>query len=488
MSKALLTEYQKEHVEDRSRFIYELWCRQAGKDFSSALASVLDCYERKTDWVMLAAGEGQTREWIDQAATHARAIDAAANLFTGREKDTEGIEYLKMELRFPNGSRILGLPANPRTARGHSANIILNEFAFHQDSFAIWRAVFGTVTRGYRMKILTTPNGKKNMAYNLWQADNGYVKRTLTIYDAVARGLELKGADGEPCTPEDLKKFLSDDEGWMQEYMLDFLDEVSAWLTYELISQVEAAECVKRPAWVEELVRIGAELFDVYIKSGKEAPDIREEIARSVLGEILIGELFVGYDVARTRDLSVIWLLQKVGTVLVTEAVIEMKRLPFFIQKFILHTLMSLPNVRRACIDQSGIGRQIAEETVLKFSSRAEGIDFTAANKEVLAGIVKQKAEDKLIRIPADPVIRQSLHSVKRYQTATGHFRFDAERTEKTGHADMFWALGLALQAASTNIAPASGGRDPGHGAFAAERKGFLAGIMSRFARPGRAA
>jgi hypothetical protein len=39
------------------------------------------------------------------------------------------------------------------------------------------------------------------------------------------------------------------------------------------------------------------------------------------------------------------------------------------------------------------------------------------------------------------------LHSVKKYETSTGHFRFDADRTEETGHADHFWAKALATQA-----------------------------------------
>ena len=39
--------------------------------------------------------------------------------------------------------------------------------------------------------------------------------------------------------------------------------------------------------------------------------------------------------------------------------------------------------------------------------------------------------------------------SLKKYETSTGHFRFDADKTEETGHADHFWAKALAAQAAS---------------------------------------
>jgi len=83
-----------------------------------------------------------------------------------------------------------------------------------------------------------------------------------------------------------------------------------------------------------------------------------------------------------------------------------------------------------------------------------EPITFTSANQEALAGLLKQNIEDQQSRIPAENHIRESLHSVKRYQTPTGHFRFDAEKTEKTGHADHFWSKALAVMAASR---PAAG-------------------------------
>lgn len=479
-----LLPYQREIVEDRSRYRYDLICRQGGKDFSESLAAVLDCHERRTDWVVLCAGEGQTKQFIRQARVHAEAIDAAAQSIEGREQGSDGKDYLRLELRFPRGSTLIGLPANPDTARGHSANLILNEFAFHQHSHDIWRAAFPTITRGYRLRIITTPNGKSNKAYDLWQAENGYVKRRITIHDAIAQGLTLYNEDGTVCTAADLKRALADDEAFAQEYELEFLDEVSAWLTYELISQVEAAECVKRPQWVDLLVAMAEQTYAHYVQKGQDPPAAAWEMAREIVAPLLTGELYLGMDIGRMRDLTDVWLGQKVGAVLGTEAVIELRRKPFFVQKFILHTLLSLPNLRRACLDQSGLGRQLTEEAQDKFgTARVEGVDFTAANKEVLAVLIKDRAEARTVRIPADHHTRTSLHSVKRYQTATGHFRFDAERTEKTGHADEFWALGLCLQAASTSIAPADAGREPTAEDLAPARRSIFDRLMPSRAR-----
>ena len=53
------------------------------------------------------------------------------------------IENMRMEIRIRisgKTGRIIVLAANPRTARGFSGDLILDEFAFHEDSAAIWDA------------------------------------------------------------------------------------------------------------------------------------------------------------------------------------------------------------------------------------------------------------------------------------------------------------------------------------------------------------
>ena len=56
--------------------------------------------------------------------------------------------------------------------------------------------------------------------------------------------------------------------------------------------------------------------------------------------------------------------------------------------------------------------------------------------------------EDHRLRLPYDPLVRADLRAVTKTTTAAGNVRFTAERTRE-GHADRFWALALALEAAS---------------------------------------
>jgi phage FluMu gp28-like protein len=67
----------------------------------------------------------------------------------------------------PAGSRVTALPANPDTARGFSANVFLDKFAFHQNSREIWKALFTVISAGFRLIVTSTPNGKGNKFYEL---------------------------------------------------------------------------------------------------------------------------------------------------------------------------------------------------------------------------------------------------------------------------------------------------------------------------------
>lgn len=486
-----LTLYQKRWIEDNSRFKIGKFTRQGGKSFGTSLEAVFDCYEHKTKWVFLSAGERQSKELMLAAATHARAIGLAVIEIEGTFKEGD-TEYKQLEILFPNGSRIVGLPANPDTARGHSANVLLDEFAFHRDSRQIWRALFATVTRGYKVRVISTPQGKKNKFYEIWSGPTlqlfdgeqfthvgdkgGWSKHNINIEQAVAMGLTLVNAENEPCAPEELRLALGDDEAWEQEYMVAFLDETTAWLPYDLISGVEDQRLVAMPAWAVQLIDEAIEDHRAH-KSDESPPPFRPQAMENLS---FLGELYLGMDVGRRRDLSVIWLdARREDKINVTQAAIALKKQPYGVQRRVLHALLAHPQMRRGCIDCTGLGNQLAEEAVEAFGShKVEPITFTPASKEALATIIKRNFEDKLDRVPVDHEIRESFHSVKKISTASGNFRFDAERSETTGHADHFWAKALASEAGSTSgPAPACVGSEPDF------EEGQGVGLMRRMSR-----
>jgi phage FluMu gp28-like protein len=464
-----LTLYQQRWVQDDSRLKIGMMSRQSGKSFGTALEAVVDCFKRKTTWVFLSAGERQSKELMAKAAMHAKAMNLAILEISDTFKDENDVrtEYKQLEIIFPNGSRIIGLPANPATARGHSANILLDEFGLHKDSRAIWTALYPSITRGYKIRVISTPLGKKNKFYEIWTGltlqiwdgmeyrhvgdKGGWSKHKVTIYDAVAMGLELYDDDFNPTTdPEYLRLGLGDDEAWHQEYLCEFIDEATAWLTYDLIESVEDVRLDASPAWIEELISSAVTYYEIW--KTVERPPVAFEAGHILDKAMIAGDLYGGFDVARHRDMSLIWLDEMVGDTARCRGVVNLTKQTFGVQKLVLFAVLKHPRMRRCCIDETGLGAMLAEEAVTMFGSLAEGVTFTNASKEALAVGIKRSFQDRRDAIPPDTTIRLSLHTVKKIATAAGNFRFDADRDEKIGHADHFWAKALAVEARSTPV------------------------------------
>ncbi len=466
-----LTEYQLAWIKDRSRFKQGMMARQTGKSFGTSLEAVLDIYDaeaegKKDKWVFLSAGERQSKELNATATLHSRAMGMAVAEQTDQFREND-LVYKQLEIRFPGGSRIIALPANPATARGHAANILLDEFAFHKDSRAIWKALFFTITRGFKVRIVSTPQGKKNKFYDLW-GNEKWSHHKVTLPDAVTRGLKLRDEEGNPTTPEELRLALGDDEAWAQEALCEFLDEVTAYITYDLISLCEEPTVEHEPAWAQALILEAQEAYkQVQGLPVAEQLELMGTLPVSLLPDELgaQGELYLGYDVARRRHLSVLWLDEQRETALWPAAVITLKGQPFFVQKRILWTLLSHPRLRRACIDATGLGMQTAEEAADLFGPKVEGIAFSVAHKEALAMGLKRNLEVMGSALPMDHTIRESFHAIKKYPTAAGHARFDAEATDKLGHGDHFWAKAMAVQAATIPTGPGFIGALPAFGA-----------------------
>src|SRR6202041_1537608 len=83
-----------------------------------------------------------------------------------------GFDDMRMELRIhfkQKTSRIKVLAANPRTARGFSGDLILDEFAFHENSQAIWEAAEPILASNpeFLCRIASTGNGRHNLFYRM---------------------------------------------------------------------------------------------------------------------------------------------------------------------------------------------------------------------------------------------------------------------------------------------------------------------------------
>ena len=409
-----LYSYQQKWIADRSRFKIGMFARQTGKTFTTTLDIVDSCLRAEAAggrerWVILSRGERQAKEAMEEGVKrHAAAYSLALSSYTDTFVDSDSrARYNALEVVLPGSSRITALPANPDTARGFSANVFLDEFAFHRDSRKIWAALFPVISNGYRVIITSTPNGKGNKFYELMtDRDAGKIwsRHTVDIHQAVREGL--------PRDVEQLRAALTDPDAWAQEFELHWLDEASAWLSFDLINACE------------------------HDHAGNPA-------------HIRGGEMYLGVDIGRRNDLFVIWAVERLGDVLWTREVITARRATFREQAALLDDAMHRYNPLRVCIDQTGMGEKPVEDAQFQYgASRVEGVLFTAQTKLRLATLGKEAFEDRRIRIPlGDAEIRADLHKIRQEVGATGVPRFVAER-DGAGHADRAWACFLAIAAA----------------------------------------
>lgn len=419
--------YQRAWIEDAARFKIGMFARQTGKTFTTGGECVDDCFrawieDRRVRWVILSRGERQAAEMMAEVIRpFTKAFYEVYNtLLKGGEPSFHEGEFRApqaagpdavckaLEVRFPNGSRITALPANPDTARGFSANVILDEFAFHARSREIWAALFPVISRtGLKLRVISTPNGRGNKFHELMTAANTvWSRHVVDIHEAVRQGLERD--------IDMLRRGMADEDAWAQEYELQWLDEATAWLSHEMIAAVE--------------------------DDGAGRPE-------GYAG----GPCFIGVDIAARNDLFVLWVVEAVGDVLWTREVTARRRISFAEQDAILDAAMARYRVVRAAMDQTGMGEKPVEDARRRWgTSRIEGVLFTAAAKLDLATALKEAVEDRTLRIPAgDVALRADLHAIRSRVGPTGMRRLVADG-DSDGHADRFWAAALAVGAART--------------------------------------
>lgn len=451
----IMLPYQRRFVEDRSAGITWEATRQGGKSFGLTFKSLEETAlsPRPIESVY---GSASARQVFRSGREMRRHIKALSLLTEGRLVPDKNNAWL---IAFP-GDRFLNLvPSNPDTIPGFSGNVYLDEFALHKDDWGIWRAAVPAITRGYGVRVVSTHRGRKTKFFELTR-NKAYSHHRTTIHDAIREGLVLKDEEGRIRTVDSLRGLVADPMVWLEEYELDPQDDATAWLTWELIRAAEDEYIDPSPEWASRLVRQAVKARKHY-KLAKADPAWWQTKARELTAHLAEGgdPLDLGMDIGRTRDLSVIWLLRRGELARFTVAVITMARTPFRVQRYVLHALLPyvLRSGGRACIDQGGIGRQLAEDARDLFGSRVEGVDFTNAHKEALAVGLKDVLEDHGFLIPIDPEVSRSLHSVQKIKTSTGLPRFDADRSDATGHADHFWAAALAVHAGESFATGLSG-------------------------------
>lgn len=397
--------HQRRWLDDPSRLRVCCKARQIG--MSTILASeALHAAVYGETTVIVSASQRQASELLRKAGHLLPLVTVAgcgAVMVTRQSAE---------EIELSTGGRVISLPAAAATVQGYTGHVVIDEAAWIPDVDTLWMAIVPTIsTRGdYRLSVVSTPGPQSGMFYRLWTGtDPSWSRHRISIYDAKE--------GGAPHHIDALRAAVADDHTWRMAYECQFVDEATAFLSLDLIRSCESVALDCDPDWQ-------------WLATTAET-------------------VYVGFDIGRKRDLSVLWIASlNREKVLNTQAVIVMRGVNFTEQEETLYRVLEQNSVRRCCIDSTGLGMQLAERAVQRWGEyRVEAVQFTIATKARMGATLKRRMQDAAFRIPADPRIRQDLHSVGKYTSAGGNVRLLADNSDD-GHADRFWAAALCCAAA----------------------------------------
>lgn len=422
------------------------WSRQIGKSFTLAAWAVDRLLTRPGRLVtVLSNSKENGAEFALKCREILRKLGVAKEA-VGLTMSDDTVDY--SEMRFEVSVKVKGetgrikvLAANPRTARGFSGDLILDEFAFHEDSAAIWEAAEPILSSNpdFLCRVASTGNGTGNMFYRM-ATEGVFPVSRVRRSDAWKMGVKIYDAKTrKPVTPDEARAQALDKAAYDQNYECAFASESGSLLTWAMINAAGLGD---------------ANVFEGGIPDG--FLDALPEDA----------EISGGMDVACTRDFSVLALGLREGNSLRGLATVRIHGARLPAQKDVLRPILANPRVRRVCIDSSGIDLGLVQDMEDEFPGKVEGVNFatsepvsprlaanghkgpTAPVKEIMATDLAGAHDDHAITYFCDAVMREDLRKPHRMTSPSGRRTIAAESTA-TGHADHFWALALAWRAAS---------------------------------------
>jgi phage FluMu gp28-like protein len=433
LTKGYFLPYQVNYINDNSRFKFVEKSRRIGMTYAESYSNAKDCALGNVKEVWFSSADlSAAEEFIEYIKFWNDFFEAAAKdsgeILIDKDNDVRA-----HRIKYASGSELNVISSNPSKFRSKGGRVILDEFAHHHNQEKLFAAAKPSTMWGAELRIISTHNGNESffnqLSNEIAKGSDGKMKNwkkfTITINDAIKDGLVEKILR--------LKRKATDEE------IAQFLEDAFSGMTQEAID--EEFYCIPRSSSDSHL--LSYELINAVERDNILKPLIHTE-----------GNLYAGFDVARKKHLSCLWVTESIGELDYTRAVIEMRDMPFRKQKEILYEVLSLPNLRRCCIDASGLGMQLAEEALEDYGKfKVEPISFTNSTKEELATNAYVQVENQRVLIPRDRKIRDDFYSIKAVITAAGNTRYEAEETED-GHADRFWAFALNRHARKSNAGP----------------------------------
>lgn len=402
----VLLPYQRQFFDSalKNKFSFALFSRQVGKSMTCAfLADYMAMVRPNSNFICCSSGERQSVEWLKKAIR-------VATYFQECAKGTPlafSFRFNAESITLSNGSTVRAVPANADTLRGFSGSILLDEFSVHDHQEEVYAAALPIVSSKFgdpdkKLIIAGTPIGKSNLFWRIWEdPTNGFYKQHTDILAAQLQGLDVD--------IDQLRAGCVDEAIFEQEFMLNPLDGQSQLFSYELLSNSK---------WTDLPID---------------------------------GEHCAGFDCGRTHDKSAFVdgiRDKRTGVFYIVTAEIW-DQMEFDLQFKMLCDRVDALNIKKLCMDASGIGAMLGENMRKRYGGRVEAIQFTTQVKNDIWGNLKRDLGSKTALLPPDNArLTTELHNIQRIVTASNNIVFQAPR-DGLGHCDLATAAALANRAAN---------------------------------------
>lgn len=352
-----------------------------------------------------------------------------------------------------NGKKSFLRSLAAKAPRGRGGDVGISELPHCQNSRQIYEGALHVTARGMDdwLAIESTPMGKHGVFYDICRsgADN-FARYDVPWWLCAALCVDVpRAAMDAPAmsTSARVKKFGSDSlkvihgsmtqRAFQRESELEFTEMEDAAFPMDLIMSCAEAEYSAEgaaPLVFRKVAKVPSQMDWEWLRQKRK------------------GALFIGFDLGRKKDQSAMAVLDLNGGKFETRMTVSMVDTPFSSQREAVEAAIRQCAAFR--MDATGAGMDMGERMERAFPAIAKGVTFTSKSKGMMvAGMFGALSEKKIV-IPAERNIIGELASVRETVGESGNRLYHAAAGVKH-HADMAWALMLALEAAREAAAPA---------------------------------
>lgn len=422
----------------------------------------IEVKSRQIAWSFLVAAESVANALLDGVSSIFQSI----NLDEAKEKVVyansvyDNLRLTKLPkivrknqlgLEFDNGARIISSPGTPQRGKARFW-VYLDEWAHQKHDRANYTAALPIISKGGKVRGGSSPMGASGMFWEIYTQSfrtyPGYIRKKTPwweIYAFCANVPEARRLAPAMSTAHRVELFGNDrikaicanmpEEDFQQEYECEYIDESTAWITWEEIKDAQDAELTCR--LVESKATIAPELHEAVIWLAEQ---IRLGLVENVFA--------AGVDIGRTRNTTEIFLVGiSPAQRYPLRLALTLDNMRFEDQLTVIADVLTNLPVVIMKIDQNGIGRNLAENIAGRYPTKVEPVNFTNETKRLWATDAKMLIQQHKTPLPQDKDLAYQIHSIKKIVTGSKNLVFDTERNEKH-HADKFWGWTLALSGA----------------------------------------